>query len=90
MKFEWDNKKAESNLRKHNVSFEEGASIFGDTLAFTFRDPDHSVGEVRYLTFGVSQNGNLLVLLHTYRNNLVRIISVRRATRIERKIYEED
>lgn len=90
MKFEWDNKKAESNLKKHNVSFEEGASIFGDALAFTFRDLDHSVGEVRYLTFGVSQNGNLLVLSHTYRNNLVRIISVRRATRTERKIYEED
>ena len=71
------------------MSFEEGASIFGDALALTFRDPDHSVGEIRYLTFGVSQNGNLLVLSHTYRNDLVRIISVRRATRAERKIYEE-
>ena len=89
MKFEWDNKKSESNLKKHQVSFEEGASIFGDALAFTFRDPDHSVGEIRYLTFGISQNGNLLVLSHTYRNDLVRIISVRRATRMERKIYEE-
>lgn len=89
MKFEWDNKKAESNLKKHQVSFEEGASIFGDTLALSFRDPDHSVGEIRYLTFGVSQNGILLVLSHTYRNNLVRIISVRRATRAERKIYEK-
>ena len=89
MKFEWDNKKAESNLKKHQVSFEEGASIFGDALAFTFRDPDHSVSEIRYLTFGISQNGALLVLSHTYRNDLVRIISVRRATRLERKIYEE-
>lgn len=89
MKFEWDNKKAESNLKKHQVSFEEGASIFGDTLALSFRDPDQSVGEIRYLTFGVSQNGILLVLSHTYRNNLVRIISVRRATRAERKIYEK-
>ncbi len=89
MKFEWDNKKAESNLKKHQVSFEEGASIFSDALAFTFRDPDHSVGEIRYLTFGISQNGTLLVLSHTYRNDLVRIISVRRATRAERKIYEE-
>ncbi|MGB4767134.1 MAG: BrnT family toxin [Rugosibacter sp.] len=89
MKFEWDNKKAESNLKKHQVSFEEGASIFGDTLALSFRDPDHSVGEIRYLTFGASQNGILLVLSHTYRNNLVRIISVRRATRAERKIYEK-
>jgi len=90
MKFEWDNKKAKSNLKKHQVSFEEGASIFGDALALTFRDPDHSVGEIRYLTFGVSQNGSLLVLSHTYRNDLVRIISVRRATRAERKIYEEE
>ena len=89
MKFEWDHKKAENNLKKHQVSFEEGASLFGDALAFTFRDPDHSVGEIRYLTFGVSHNGTLLVLCLTYRNDLVRIISVRRATRAERKIYEE-
>lgn len=89
MRFEWDDKKAESNLKKHQMSFEEGASVFSDTLALTFRDPDHSVGEMRYLTFGVSQNGNLLVLSHTYRNDFVRIISVRRATRLERKIYEE-
>ena len=53
MKFEWDDKKAVSNLKKHHVSFEEGASIFGDALAFTFRDPDHSVGEIRYLTLGI-------------------------------------
>jgi uncharacterized DUF497 family protein len=89
MKFEWDNKKAESNLKKHLVTFEEAATAFGDPLALTFRDPDHSVGELRYLTFGISQNGVLLVLSHTYRNELVRIISARRATRAERKIYEE-
>ena len=68
MKFEWDNKKAENNLKKHQVSFEEGASVFSDAFAFTFRDLDHSVREMRYLTFGISQNGNLLVLSHTYRN----------------------
>ena len=56
------------------MSFEEGASVFSDALAFTFRDPDHSVREMRFLTFGISQNGNLLVLSHTYRNDLVRII----------------
>ena len=50
MKFEWDNKKAENNLKKHQVSLEEGASVFSDALAFTFRDPDHSVREMRYLT----------------------------------------
>jgi len=90
MKFEWDSEKSETNIRKHQVSFEDAASIFGDPLAITFRDPDHSVGERRYLTFGVSQNGILLVLSHTYRNELVRIISARRATRAERKIYEEN
>ena len=74
MRFESDNKKAENNLKKHQVSFEEGASVFSDALAFTFRDPDHSVREMRYLTFGISQNGNLLALSHTYRNDLVRII----------------
>ena len=73
----------------YNIGGSPGASIFGDALAFTFRDPDHSVGEIRYLTFGVSQNGTLLVLSNTYRSDLVRIISVRRATRAERKIYEE-
>ena len=89
MKFVWDNNKAEANLKKHKIAFEDAASIFGDPLAVTFRDPDHSTGEVRYLTFGLSHNGHLLVLSHTYRSELVRIISARRATRAERKIYEE-
>lgn len=89
MKFEWDNKKAEANLKKHQVAFEEAASVFGDPLAISFRDPDHSVGERRYVTFGVSQGGVLLALSHTYRNEVARIISVRRATKAERKIYEE-
>ena len=89
MKFEWDNKKAEANLKKHQIAFEEAASIFGDPLAITYSDPDHSVGERRYVTFGVSQEGILLVLSHTYRNETARIISARRATKVERKIYEE-
>ena len=89
MKFEWDNKKAEANLKKHQIAFEEAASIFGDPLAITYSDPDHSVGERRYVTFGVSQEGILLLLSHTYRNETARIISARRATKVERKIYEE-
>ena len=89
MRFEWDNKKAEANFKKHQIAFEEAASAFGDPLAITFRDLDHSVGERRFLTFGVSQSGVLLVLSHTYRSELIRIISARRATRAERKIYEE-
>ncbi len=89
MRFEWDDKKADVNFKKHQIAFEEAASVFGDPLAITFRDADHSVGERRFLTFGVSQNGVLLVLSHTYRSELIRIISARRATRAERKIYEE-
>ena len=90
MKFGWDNAKNETNIKKHQVCFEEAASIFGDPLAITYRDPDHSIGETRYLTFGMSLNGVLLVLSHTFHNDLVRIISARRATRAERKIYEEN
>jgi len=62
MEFEWDSEKATANLRKHRISFEEASSTFGDPLAITFHDPDHSVGEVRSLTFGVSRSGALLVV----------------------------
>ncbi|MFN3885175.1 MAG: BrnT family toxin [Rhodocyclaceae bacterium] len=65
LKFEWDDAKARANLAKHGVSFEEAASVFGDPLALTFSDPDHSVGEKRWLTFGVSDSGRLLVGAHT-------------------------
>ncbi|MEW5890927.1 MAG: BrnT family toxin [Pseudomonadota bacterium] len=61
---------------------------FGDPLALTFPDPDHSVGERRWLTFGVSQTGRLLVVAHTERGRAIRIISARKATRHERGIYE--
>ena len=89
MQFAWDPKKAASNLRDHKVTFEEASSVFGDVLAITFDDPDHSVGESRILTFGLSEQGRLLVVSHTERRGIVRIISARRATRAERRIYEE-
>jgi uncharacterized protein len=89
MQFEWDPKKAAENLRKHRVSFEEASTVFGDPLAITFPDPDHSVGERRSLTFGTSREGRLLVVNHTDRRATVRIISARRALRSERLIYEE-
>jgi uncharacterized DUF497 family protein len=76
-------------LLRHGVSFHEAATIFGDSLAITFSDPDHSVGEERLLTFGTSLKGRLLAVIHTARGSSVRIISARRATRRERKIYEE-
>ncbi|MDQ3024895.1 MAG: BrnT family toxin [Pseudomonadota bacterium] len=89
MQFAWDPKKAASNLRGHKVTFEEASSVFGDSLAITFDDPDHSEGESRLLTFGLSEQGRLLVVSHTERRGVVRIISARRATRAERRIYEE-
>jgi uncharacterized DUF497 family protein len=88
LKFEWDDAKAQTNLAKHSVSFEEAASVFGDPLALTFPDPDHSVGEKRWLTFGVSQSDRVLVVVHTDRGRSIRIISARKTTRHERGIYE--
>ncbi len=89
MELEWDSEKAAANFRKHRVSFEEASSVFGDPLAVTFNDPDHSVGEVRWLTFGLSRSRVLLVVSHTQRGKRVRLISARRSIRAERKIYEE-
>ena len=90
MKFEWDAKKAALNLGKHSVSFDEAASVFLDALAVSGPDPDHSGEEARYLTFGMSRLQRLLVVSHTYRPGAMRIISARRVTRPERRIYEED
>jgi len=89
MDFDWDRKKAARNLENHKVSFEEATTVFGDPLAITFPDPDHAAGEERWLTFGISSPGRLLVVSHTERRLKVRLISARSATRRERKIYEE-
>jgi uncharacterized DUF497 family protein len=86
---DWNPRKAAANLRKHGVSFEEAATVFRDTLSATGADPDHSLGEERYVTFGVSVRGRLLVVAHTERGDTIWIISARRATKRERKIYEE-
>ena len=75
--------------RKHRVSFHEAATVFGDPLAIIFDDPDHSEGEHRLLTFGISCFNRLLVVSHTERKKRVRIISAREAKRYERKIYED-
>ena len=88
MEFEWDPDKAARNIAKHGVSFHEAASVFGDPLALTYFDPDHSDDEDRFLTFGESNKGRVLVVSHTDREDRVRIISARRATRRERKTYE--
>lgn len=87
-KFEWDDQKAASNLSKHGVSFDEAVSVFGDARALTFSDSDHSEFEDRSRTYGISNKSRLLVVVHTDRRNGVRIISVRKATRYEKSIYE--
>jgi len=89
MEFEWNPKKADINKRKHRVTFQEGTTVFGDPLAITFADPDHSEDEERHITFGLSTQRRLLVVSHADRGNKTRIISVRLMTRNERKIYEE-
>jgi len=89
MRFEWDPKKARSNLRKHGVSFREAARALSDPMAATGDDPDHSLDECRYVTFGVSNRGRLLIVSHTEEGDTIRIISARRASKGERRIYEE-
>jgi uncharacterized DUF497 family protein len=86
--FEWDDDKAVSNLKKHKMSFDEGATIFNDPLVAHISDPDHSEDEERFVAIGISVEGNLLVVAFTERSERIRIISCRKATRAERKIYE--
>jgi uncharacterized DUF497 family protein len=89
MKFEWDSKKARINLQKHKVTFEEAATALEDPMSATGYDPDHSNNEDRYITFGVSKQGRLLVVSHTEEDVVIRIISARVASKGEQKIYEE-
>jgi len=89
MKIEWDPKKAKLNLRKHRVSFEEATTALSDPMAATGADPDHSITEERYVTFGVSERGRLLVVAHTDEEEIIRIISARIASKGERELYEE-
>lgn len=89
MEFEWDERKARANVKKHSVSFHDAATVFGDPLAITFPDPDHSDKEERSVTFGLSQSQRLLVVAHTIRGAKTRIISARMMTRREKVIYAE-
>ena len=89
MEFEWDPSKAARNLRKHKISFAEAASVFGDALAATVPDPDHSEGEHRYIIIGMSSQGRLLMVAYSERGERIRIISARELTRNERRTYEE-
>ncbi len=89
MKFEWNPSKAVVNLKKHNISFQEATTVFDDSLSVTFPDSEHSIGESRYVIIGTSGSGQLLVVSHTDRENRTRIISARKATRREKRFYEE-
>ena len=88
MRFEWDRQKASGNFKKHKVSFDEAVTVFYDPLAATFNDPDHSVGEERFLTVGYSFRGRLLVVSYTEIEGVLRIISARRGTAKERTRHE--
>jgi uncharacterized DUF497 family protein len=87
--FEWDERKARSNLAKHGVSFADASTVFGDARSLTIPDPAHSQVEERAIVLGQSHQRKLLVVVHTERGDHVRIISARPASRHERKIYEE-
>ena len=89
MEFEWNPDKAAVNLSKHGISFQEAATVFKDSLSVTFPDSDHSIRENRYVMIGISSLGKLLVVSHTDREDRIRIISARTATRPEKRFYEE-
>jgi uncharacterized DUF497 family protein len=89
MKIEWDPEKAKSNLKRHGISFEEAATALSDPMAATGADPDHSITEERYVTFGVSEKGRLVVVSHTEKDETIRIISARKASKGEKELYEE-
>jgi uncharacterized DUF497 family protein len=89
LRFEWREEKAIRNRKDHRVSFDEAASVFDDPLLITFPDPNHSETEERYLSIGISSKGRILIVSHTDREDKTRIISARKATVLERSLYEE-
>jgi hypothetical protein len=89
MDFEWDPQKAASNPKKHKVSFAEAVTVFGDRLSITVPDPDHSVGEDRQITIGMSDRSRSLMVAYLERGERIRIMSARSLTKAERKAYEE-
>lgn len=89
-KVEWDPDKATANLRKHQISFEEANTVFDDPMFITFLDVEHSADEDRYITIGLSSTNRLLLVAHTDRAGIIRVISARKATNHERRFYEEE
>ncbi len=89
LEFEWDAEKADANRKKHGMDFHEAATVFADPLSFTFEDSMHSRTETRFITIGMTRTRQLVVVAHTDRNDSIRVISARKATRKERRFYEE-
>ena len=91
IKFEWDETKNQTNIKKHGISFEEASMVFYDDNAIVFDDPDHSIEEERFLIIGTLENSKVSIVSHCYResNEIIRIISARLATKNERNTYFE-
>jgi len=89
IRFEWDEKKNRANIKKHNISFEEAKTVFYDENARLISDPVHSNGEDRFILLGISRNVKILIVVHVYKeqDELIRIISARKATKTESKNY---
>lgn len=90
MEFEWNPEKEQANSEKHGVDFAEAATVFGDPLELTIADPDHSVGEFRYLSMGRSSLNRILVVSYIERHERIRIVSARIASPKERRQYESE
>ena len=88
-RFEWDDEKAKTNLKKHDVDFQEASTIFDDPMFITFLDEEHSIDEERYITIGLSNKQRLLMVAHTERGDKIRIISARKAAKNEENFYAE-
>ncbi len=91
IQFHWDQSKNIANIKKHKISFEEAKSVFFDENARLIPDPEHSVDEERFIILGISSKLRLLIVVHTYKGNdeIIRIISARKATKSESKYYHE-
>ncbi|MGH7233059.1 MAG: BrnT family toxin [Nitrospiraceae bacterium] len=89
LSFEWDERKARANLKKHKVGFDEATTVFTDPFSITIHDPDHSGHEQRYIDIGSSDKGRVLVVVYTERGSIIRLVSCRKATPSERKRYEK-
>ena len=87
--FAWDEDKAAANVKKHGISFQEAKAVFGDPFSVTINDPAHSVSEYRFVDIGASTSGMILAVAYAERGQKIRLVSCRKATKAERKIYEE-